>query len=117
MFGDVRHPQPVRFVASELAIDKITRGWGLVLRAASVRARKAFQAGSLHEQLDRAPSDWDLVREREFRVDAARPVGPARRHMDLADHVGEPRMPQRPRRRWTLPPREEPRLGERDTRP
>jgi hypothetical protein len=111
MFGDVGDPEPVWFMSFELPVDEITGGRGLVDRAAAMRPWKPFQPSALHQHLDRALPDRDLVREGELGVHAACAIGPARRRVDLADHVGQPHVAECPRRRRSFPPREIARLG------
>ena len=95
MFGDVRQPEPVRFRASEVAVDEIRRGRRVRDLAIARPAWQASDSEAAHHQFDGAPRDRHLTAQHELGVDTTGAVGLTGLVVDLADHVGDHRVAHR----------------------
>jgi hypothetical protein len=58
--------------------------------------------GSVHEQFTGAAAGRTATTERQLGVDATSPISAVAVEMDLADDLGQERMPDRPRRWWPI---------------
>nr|WP_257013655.1 hypothetical protein [Rhodococcus sp. ACPA4] len=92
MFRDIRDPQLIRLVASELAVHEIARGRSLMLGTRTLVSRKSFHTSSSHQQFDAAVFNSNTVAKGEFSVDASRTVGTARGGVNLGDQLRQPGM-------------------------
>jgi hypothetical protein len=72
---------------------------------AAPRAWEAMNAGSRHQQFDRAVTGLATSADGEFAMIPAGAVGPARCSMNLDDLIGQPRMTDRALRWWSRQPR------------
>jgi hypothetical protein len=75
-------------------------------------AAAADDAGALHQHRDSVVADPNPAAKNKLGVHPLGAIIAVRRDMDLADHIGQPGMPDRPRRRRPEPPRIE--AGTRD---
>ena len=105
VLGDIGDPQLVRFFAGKVTVDEIRRGrCPDDARFAAPVTGKACQAGPSHQHRHRVVPHGDAVAHGEFGMDPRCPVGVPRCLVDLVDQVGQPRVSDRPSRRWAAPP-------------
>jgi hypothetical protein len=114
VLGDIGGPQLIRRAAGELAVHQVGGGWGLVHGPFAFVAGQALDAGAAHQQLHRAVPDHHAAAQGEFGVDSPAAVDTVGGGVDLADHVGQPGVADRPRRRCSSTPGVEPGLGDTD---
>jgi hypothetical protein len=103
VLGYVSDPQLVPAAAGELPVDEVDRGWLRPDPRPLGAAADAVDAGAAHQHLHRAMADTDAVAQRELGVHPAAAVGTARALIHMPDQVGQPHVPDHPRRRGARP--------------
>lgn len=98
VLGDVCRPQPVRLGPSEVAVDQVRRGRGVMGLAMLGPPRHAPQPGSAHQDLHGLAAHRYAPAPHQLGVNPFGAVGLAGPGVDLADGIAQPGVPDRPSR-------------------
>jgi hypothetical protein len=94
VLGDVGDPEPVRAVRGELPLDQVSDRFLSRHAFRAAAQRQTGQPGALHQQPHRVVPDHQAVGALQLSQYPGTAVGGV---VDLADKVGQPRVPDRPR--------------------
>lgn len=96
VLGDVGQPELVWPLAPKDAVDEVLGG-RTGHAPPFARTVAAGDSGALHQHRNRVVADPDPAPEHELGMDTIGAVAAVRGGVDLADQIGQPRVPNRPR--------------------